>query len=92
MEKYNDLTLNEKLKQIADKNEVDIQNLNVKIEEFKQKIELNTILKDVDVSELKMLSQNNALVNNSINNLISKWDKVQTKLHEIEENQKSNLK
>ena len=64
-----------------------IENLNKKIEELQQKIELNTILKDIDIGELKMLSQNNAMVNNSINNLISKWDKVQTKLHEIQENQ-----
>jgi len=81
---------NEKLKHNADRNEKDIENLNKKIEELQQKIELNTILKDIDINELKMLSQNNALVNSSINNLITKWDKVQSKLHEIEENQKFN--
>jgi hypothetical protein len=76
---------NERVRLNADKNENDIKVLNKKIEELQQKIELNTILKDIDVNELKMLSQNNALVNNSINTLISKWDKVQTKLHEMEE-------
>ena len=43
------------------------------------------MLKDIDIGELKMLTQNNAIVNNSINTLISKWDKVHAKLSEIEQ-------
>jgi hypothetical protein len=82
---------NELYSSSAIKAETDIKLLKKKIEEMQQKIELNTILKDIDVNELKVLSQNNAMVNNSINSLISKWDKVQTKLKEIEEKSNNNI-
>ena len=48
------------------------------------------MLKDIDINELKSLTQNNAMVNNSINTLISKWDKVNSKLEEIEKKSKEN--
>ena len=41
------------------------------------------------MNELKMLTQNNAVVNQSINLLMSKWDKVHTKLQQIENIQKA---
>ena len=81
---------NNQFKMENEKYESDIKNLKIKIEEIQQKIELNTMLKDIDVNELKMLSQNNAIVNNNINNLISKWDKVHAKLEEIEKKDKEN--
>lgn len=58
-----------------EKYEKDIKDLRVKIDEIQQKIELNSMLKDIDIGELKMLTQNNAIVNNSINTLITKWIK-----------------
>ena len=76
---------NEKFKKSSEKYEIEIKNIQTKTEEIQQKIELNSILKDIDLNELKMLSQNNAIVNQSINSLMSKWDKVQTKMKEIEE-------
>ena len=79
---------NEKLRNENDKYEKDIKELRIKVDEIQKKIELNSMLKDVDVNELKMLAQNNAVVNNSINNLISKWDKVHAKLEEIEQKEK----
>jgi hypothetical protein len=86
---YENLTSeNAKYKSANEKYESDIKVYNKKMEELLQKIELNSILKDVDINELKNLSQNNALVNNSINSLISKWDKVHLKLSEMEENSK----
>ena len=60
------------------------------IDEIQQKIELNAMLKDIDVNELKVLSQNNAIVNNNINNLLTKWDKVHSKLVDIEKKQQNN--
>lgn len=81
---------NEKIRYNSEKYEIDIKVLKKKIEELQQKIELNTILRDIDVNELKILSQNNAMVNNSINSLISKWDKVQNKLQEIEGKSQNN--
>ena len=77
---------NDKLKAITEKLEIETKSINKNTEEIQQKIELNTILKDVDINELKILSQNNALVNSSINSLLSKWDTVQTKLQQIENN------
>ena len=64
--------------------EKDIKDIKIKIDEIQQKIELNSMLKDIDINDLKMLTQNNTMVNNSINTLISKWDKVHSKLEEIE--------
>lgn len=72
-----------------DKLESEIKNNRIKLDEIVQRIELNNILKDVDINELKMLTQNNAVVNNSINSLMIKWDKVHTKLKEIEDKQKN---
>jgi len=46
------------------------------------------ILKDVDLGELKMIAQNNNLVNNSINTLMGKWERVHTKLVEMENSNK----
>ena len=76
---------NKKMSEENEKYEKDIKDLCVKIDEIQQKIELNSMLKDIDIGELKMLTQNNAIVNNSINTLITKWDKVHAKLSEIEQ-------
>ena len=75
---------NNKLKAENEKYEKEIKEIKIQIDEIQQKIELNSMLKDIDINDLKMLTQNNAMVNNSINTLISKWDKVHSKLEEIE--------
>jgi hypothetical protein len=80
---------NEKLRKLSEKNESEIKSLLTKTDELQQRIELNSVLKDVDINELKMLSQNNSIVNHSYNSLMSKWDKIHTKLQEIEEKGKS---
>ena len=82
---------NEKIRYNSQRYEADIKVLKNKLEELQQKIELNTILKDIDVGELKILSQNNAMVNNSINSLLSKWDKVQVKMLEMEAKSKEKV-
>ena len=81
---------NERLKNENDELEKNIKKTRIDIEEIQQKIELNAMLKDIDVNELKVLSQNNAIVNNNINNLLSKWDKVHSKLVDIEKKQQNN--
>ena len=75
---------NEKLRSENEQLEQNIKKTRIDTEEIQQKIELNAMLKDIDVNELKVLSQNNAIVNNNINNLLSKWDKVHSKLVDIE--------
>ena len=81
---------NEKLRQENDELEQNIKKTRIDIEEIQQKIELNAMLKDIDVNELKVLSQNNAIVNNNINTLLSKWYKVHSKLVDIEKKQQNN--
>ena len=44
------------------------------IETMRQKIQLNEMLKEVDIDELKMLKQNNMSVNSAIVNLVSRWE------------------
>ena len=83
---------NERLRQENDELEQNIKKTRIDIEEIQQKIELNAMLKDIDINELKVLSQNNAIVNNNINNLLSKWDKVHSKLVDIEKKQQNNNK
>ena len=78
---------------LRNENEELVQNIKktkMDIDEIQQKIELNAMLKDIDVNELKVLSQNNAIVNNNINNLLTKWDKVHSKLVDIEKKQQNN--
>lgn len=77
------VTENDKLKIQNEKLEAEIKILYKKTDEILQKIELNNLLKDIDINELKLLSQNNAVVNSSINSLIGKWDKIHSKLDEL---------
>jgi len=74
---------NDRLRKENEKLEAEIKSIYKKTEEVSQKIELNNLLKDIDVNELKMLSQNNAIVNSSINSLLGKWDKIHSKLDEL---------
>ncbi len=74
---------NERLRVQNEKLEAEIKLLYKKTNEVQQKIELNNLLKDIDVKELNMLSQNNAIVNSSINSLLGKWDKIHSKLDEL---------
>jgi hypothetical protein len=78
------LSENDRFKKSNVKLEHDILGLRYKIDELKQKVELNAILKDVDIEELKLLTQNNALVNNSISNLVTKWDQAYSRLQDLE--------
>lgn len=80
---------NEKLSAHNEKLETEIKLKRVKLEEIVQRIELNKILKDIDIIELKALTINNVTVNQNINSMISKWDKVYGKLVEIEDKQKN---
>ena len=54
-----------------------IPELKEKIENLKQKIQLNEILKEVDLDELKMLKQNNMEVNSAITNLVARWEALE---------------
>ena len=81
---------NEKLRNENDELEKNIKKTRIDVDEIQQKIELNAMLKDIDVNELKVLSQNNAIVNKNINDLLTKWDKVHSKLVAVENKQQDN--
>ena len=81
---------NERLTIENEELEQNIKKTTIDIDEIQQKIELNAMLKDIDINELKVLSQNNAIVNSNINNLLAKWDKVHEKLVDIEKKQQNN--
>lgn len=68
---------NEALLARSAKLEADIQQADNMIKEQAQRMQLNELLKDVDLDELKMLAQNNATVNASISGLISKWNALE---------------
>lgn len=74
---------NDRLRTQNEKLEAEIKSFYKKTDEVLQKIELNNLLKDIDINELKLLSQNNAIVNSSINSLLGKWDKIHSKLDEL---------
>ena len=81
---------NERLRNENDELEKNIKKTRVDIEEIQQKIELNAMLKDIDINELNIISHNNARVNSNINDILSRWDKVHSKLVDIEKKQQNN--
>jgi hypothetical protein len=50
--------------------------LNKEIQETIQKIDINTLLKEVDMEDMKLLAQNNKMMNSALHNLISKWEQI----------------
>ena len=48
------------------------------------------MLKDVDINELKVISHNNVILNSDIKELLTRWDKVHSKLVDIEKKQQNN--
>jgi hypothetical protein len=53
------------------------QEFKEKLEYLKKKVELNEQLKNIDLEELKTLSRSNLLMNNTITDLITKWEGLQ---------------
>ena len=63
------------IKQLHEEN----QEFREMLEELKKKVEINEQLKGIDLEELKMLAKSNLVMNNNINDLISKWEALQDK-------------
>ena len=81
---------NERLRNENDELEKNIKKTRIDTEEILQKIELNAMLKDVDINELKVISHNNVILNSDIKELLTRWDKVHSKLVDIEKKQQNN--
>ena len=52
------------------------QKLDSEIQSLIQRIDLNTLLKEVDVEELKLLAVNNEHMNMAFMNMINRWDVI----------------
>jgi len=75
--------LNKENSELEMENEAIARNLpelKKRIEDLRQKIQLNEILKEVDLEDMKMLKQNNMAVNTAITNLISRWENLESKI------------
>eukprot|EP00347_Sterkiella_histriomuscorum_P000015 403377510 len=42
-----------------------------------QKIDINALLKEIDIEDMRMLAQNNKQMNSALHNLIGKWEQIQ---------------
>ena len=42
-----------------------------------QKIDINSLLKEIDIEDMRLIAQNNKQMNSALNNLIGKWEQIQ---------------
>jgi len=56
--------------------EADNAKLNKEISQTIQKIDINSLLKEVDIEDLKLLSQNNKMMTGALHNLLGKWESI----------------
>lgn len=70
-------TVNAKL--IKENTDLDTKNdaLNKDILDLIQRIDVATLLKEVDLEEMKLLATNNVNMNNAFTHLLNKWDAIQ---------------
>lgn len=57
--------------------EIDNARLNQEIHTTLQKIDINYLLKEVDIEDLRLLSQNNKMMTSALHNLLGKWEIIQ---------------
>ncbi len=53
------------------------EKLNAEIQQTIQKIDINTLLKEIDIEDMRLLAQNNKQMNSALANLINKWESIQ---------------
>ena len=56
--------------------EADNAKLNKEISQTIQKIDINCLLKEVDIEDLKLLAQNNKMMTSALHNLLGKWESI----------------
>lgn len=57
--------------------EAENQALNTEIQATIQKIDVNNLLKEIDIEDMRLLAQNNKQMNQALHSLISKWESIQ---------------
>ena len=70
---------NEELLEENKNAEVENLSLKKKITETIQRIDINNLLKEIDIEELQLLAKNNKSMNFAMENLITKWNFINTK-------------
>jgi hypothetical protein len=70
------LAKNEALLKANDEVEVQNEKLNNEIIELVQRIDVNTLLKEVDLEELHLLANNNTQMNMGFMKLLTKWEAI----------------
>ncbi len=59
------------------------EGLNTEIATTIQKIDINSLLKEIDVEDMRLLAQNNKNMNMALHNLISKWETINKQDHKF---------
>ena len=75
------ITTNERLKKENDKYEIDNEKLNKNIIDLIQRIDISTLLKEIDMDEIELLAQNNEKMQMAFKGLLNHLDRI----HEQEE-------
>lgn len=57
--------------------ELDNEKLSKEIKLTIQKIDINALLKEIDIEDMRLLAQNNKMMNHALHNLIGKWENIQ---------------
>eukprot|EP00347_Sterkiella_histriomuscorum_P023278 403335260 len=57
--------------------ELDNEKLSKDIKTTIQKIDINALLKEIDIEDMRLLAQNNKSMNHALHNLIGKWEMIQ---------------
>jgi len=66
-----------------EKYEVDNEKLNKKIVELIQRIDVSTLLKEIDMEEMRHLANQNIQTNQAFENLLWKWSQIKTQENDI---------
>jgi hypothetical protein len=56
--------------------ELENEKLNKEIQMTIQKIDVNSLLKEIDIEDMRLLAQNNKMMNSALHNLIGKWEQI----------------
>ena len=57
--------------------EVENAQLSKEIQLTVQKIDINSLLKEIDIEDMRLLATNNKQMNSALHSLISKWEQIQ---------------
>jgi hypothetical protein len=68
---------NDFYKKKNDEFEAENEQINKEIFAYIQKIDINTLLKEVDIEDLRLLAQNNKMMTSALHQMLTKWETIQ---------------